>query len=255
MGILGHFQLTNQIALVTGCSQGIGFGLATALAEAGADIIGVSRSLSEDGELANTIRALGRNFSAYQCDFSDRHALNLLIKTLKEKHPVIDILVNNAGTIRRSPAINHSDEDWDFIMELDLSSPFILTREIGKVMLARGYGKVVFTASLMSFQGGLNTPSYVAAKGGIIQLVKALANEWAQQGVNVNAIAPGYIETEQTKALRDDNQRNSEIMTRIPKGRWGKPKDLAGALVLLCSSASDYINGTTIAVDGGWLGR
>ena len=255
MTILQSFDLTGKVALVTGCSQGIGFGLATALAQAGADIIGVSRSLAQDGELADVIAGLGRKFTAYQCDFANRDDLKSFIKTVKANHPTIDILVNNAGTIRRSPAVQHTDEEWDFIIELDLSSQFILSREIGRDMVDRGYGKIVFTASLMSFQGGLNHPSYVAAKGGVSQLVKALSNEWAGHGVNVNAIAPGYINTDQTQALRDDPKRGAEIMTRMPAGRWGTPEDLAGALVLLCSSASDYISGTTVAVDGGWLGR
>lgn len=255
MTVLQNFDLTGKVALVTGCSQGIGFGLATALAQAGADIIGVSRSLSQNGKLAASITELGCHFTAYQCDFANRDDLKTFIKTIRDNHPTPDILVNNAGTIRRSPVVEHTDDDWDFIIELDLSSQFILTREVGEDMLRNGHGKIVFTASLMSFQGGLNHPSYVAAKGGISQLVKALSNEWAGQGVNVNAIAPGYINTEQTQALRDDIKREAEIMTRLPAGRWGTPQDLAGALVLLCSSASDYINGTTIAVDGGWLGR
>ncbi len=255
MSVLKSFDLTGKVALVTGCSQGIGFGLATALAQAGADIIGVSRSLSQDGKLAGNIAALERRFNAYQCDFSDRSDLKSFIKTVQKNHSQIDILVNNAGTIRRSPALDHVDEDWDFIIDLDLSSQFILTREIGRQMVKRGYGKIVFTASLMSFQGGLNHPSYVAAKGGISQLVKALANEWAGRGVNVNAIAPGYIHTSQTQILREDTKRGAEIMTRMPAGRWGTPEDLAGALVLLSSSASDYISGTTLVVDGGWLGR
>ncbi len=255
MSILNSFDLTGKVALITGCSQGIGFGLAIALAQAGADIIGVSRSLSEDGELSKIITDLGRTFCAYQCDFSDRTALWAFIHKIKSNPQTIDILVNNAGTIRRSPATEHTDDDWDFIIELDLSSQFVLTREIGKQMLANTSGKIIFIASLMSYQGGLNHPSYVAAKGGIKQLVKALSNEWASQGVNVNAIAPGYINTNQTQVLRDDEKRGAEIMIRMPAGRWGTPEDLGGALVFLSSSASDYVNGVTLAVDGGWLGR
>ena len=255
MSVLQQFDLSGQIALVTGCKRGIGKGLALALAQAGADIIGVSHSLQPNSQIEQEIKKLGRNFTPYQCDFSDRDALKSFIATLKHDFSHIDILVNNAGTIRRSPAIEHTDAQWDYIIELDLSAQFIISREIGKDMIARGKGKIVFTASLMSFQGGLNHPSYVAAKGGIAQLTKALSNEWAGKGVCVNAIAPGYIDTEQTQALQNDPKRRTEILGRIPAGKWGTPADLGGAVVFLCSSASDYVHGTVLAVDGGWLGR
>lgn len=255
MGILQNFDLTGKVALVTGCRRGIGKGLTLALAEAGADIIGVSHALESGSDIETAVQSLGRKFTPYQCDFSNRDALYDFIAQVKQNHDCIDILVNNAGTNRRAPAAEHPDEYWDYIVDLNLSSQFVITRELGKDMLARGAGKIVFTASLMSFQGGLNHPGYSASKGGVAQLVKALSNEWMGSGVCVNGIAPGYIHTEQTQALRDDKKRGAEILSRIPAGRWGTPEDLAGAVVFLASPASDYVSGTLIAIDGGWLGR
>jgi 2-deoxy-D-gluconate 3-dehydrogenase len=250
------FDLTGKIALVTGCKRGIGKAMAIALAEAGADIIGVSASLELSGsEVEKGVTALGRSFKAYQADFGDRTALYDFIKKVQTDFPPIDILVNNAGTILRKPASEHPDEYWDNILEINLNSQFILSREIGKQMIARGRGKIIFTASLLSFQGGIHVPSYAASKGAISSLIKALANEWASQGVNVNGIAPGYIATGNTKALQNDPERNQAILSRIPTGRWGQAEDIKGATIFLASSASDYVNGTILTVDGGWMGR
>lgn len=251
-----RFDLTGKVALVTGCSRGIGKSMAEALAEAGADIIGVSASLAASGsEVEQTVTALGRKFSAYQCDFSDRKSVYAFIEKVMEKHDVIDILVNNAGSILREPAAEHRDEYWDKIIDINLNSQFIISREFGKKMVERGSGKVIFTASLLTFQGGITVPSYAASKGAIGQLTKALANEWAGKGVNVNAIAPGYIATDNTEALRNDPARASSILERIPQGRWGTPDDFKGPTVFLASAASDYMNGSVLLVDGGWMGR
>jgi 2-deoxy-D-gluconate 3-dehydrogenase len=250
------FNLSGKIALVTGCKRGIGKAMAVALAEAGADIIGVSANLElENSEVEKEIVALGRSFTAYQADFSDRESLYDFIKQLIKKFPRIDILVNNAGTILRDPAADHSDEYWDEVLEVNLTSQFILSREIGRNMIANGSGKIIFTASLLSFQGGINVPGYAASKGGIARLTMALANEWASKGINVNAIAPGYISTDNTEALRNDVDRSASILARIPAGRWGQPEDFKGPVVFLASAASNYVNGTILTVDGGWMGR
>lgn len=252
--ILEKFSLEGKTALVTGSNQGIGQSYALALAQAGADIIGVSYQ-SDFTETENLIKNAGRKFSSYISDFSDRRSLYDFINKVKKDFQRIDILVNNAGTILRNPIAEHSDEYWDKVIEVNLTSQFILTREIGKRMLERGFGKVIFIASLLSFQGGILVPGYASSKGGIKQLTMAFANEWASKGVNVNAIAPGYIATANTKALRDDPVRNKAILDRIPQGRWGTPEDLMGTVVFLASSASDYLNGTVITVDGGWMSR
>ena len=252
----GLFDLTGKTALVTGAKRGIGRGMAEALAEAGADIIGVSATIEESGsEVGNAVAALGRNFSAYQVDFADKDAVMDFAKTLETNNIVPDILINNAGTIKRHPAAEHPDAWWDEVIEVNLSAQFRLSREIGRQMVARGSGKIIFTASLLTFQGGITVPGYSASKGGIGQLTKALANEWAAHGVNVNAIAPGYIATDNTEALRNDTARYTAILERIPQGRWGTPKDFAGPAVFLASSASDYVNGEILTVDGGWMGR
>jgi len=256
MNILDQFRLDGKVALVTGCKRGIGLAMAAGLAEAGADIIGVSASLEPSGsEVERAVHAVGRKFTSYQCDLSDRAALSAFLATARKNHPVIDILVNNAGSIRRAPAAEHPDEFWDEILEVNLSAPFILSREIGRDMVARGSGKIIFTASLLTFQGGITVPGYAASKGGIGQLTKALANEWASKGVNVNAIAPGYIATDNTEALRNDPVRQQQILSRIPTGRWGEATDLVGATVFLSSAASGYVNGHILVVDGGWMGR
>jgi 2-dehydro-3-deoxy-D-gluconate 5-dehydrogenase len=252
--MLDQFRLDGQTALVTGCRRGIGMTLAEALAEAGADIIGVSASLKESGEeVAQRVTKLGRRFTGFKCDLSNRQSLYDFIG--KITGTPIDILINNAGTIRRAPAAEYSDADWDKVVELNLSAQFILTREIGKPMLARGRGKIIFIASLLAFQGGITVPAYSASKGGVAQLTMALSNEWAGKGVNVNAIAPGYIETDNTAALRADAARAKTILDRIPAGRWGRPEDLKGAAVFLASRASVYVNGTILTVVGGWMGR
>ncbi|WP_044211247.1 SDR family oxidoreductase [Flammeovirga sp. OC4] len=256
MSVLNTFSLEGKVALVTGCKRGIGMGMAVALAEAGADIIGVSASLEKTGSnVEKAVTALGRKFSAYTCDFSNRESLYAFIKEVKADHPVIDILINNAGTILRAPAVEHPDEMWDKVIEVNQNAQFILTREIGKEMVARGSGKVVFTASLLTFQGGITVPGYAASKGAIGQMTMAFANEWASKGVNVNAIAPGYIDTDNTEALRNDPVRSEQILARIPSGRWGKPEDFAGPVVFLCSEASAYMQGAVMLVDGGWMGR
>ncbi|MDQ4141088.1 MAG: 2-dehydro-3-deoxy-D-gluconate 5-dehydrogenase KduD [Bacteroidota bacterium] len=250
------FDLSGKTALVTGCNKGIGKGMALALAGAGCDIIGVSASLALEGsETEKEVKALGKNFKAYQCDLSNREALFAFTKQVLEENAVIDILVNNAGMILRQPAAEHSDEYWDKVLSVNLDAPFILAREIGRHMLERGSGKVIFTASLLTFQGGINVPGYAASKGAIGSLVKALANEWAGKGVNVNAIAPGYIATDNTEALRNDPDRSQAILSRIPAGRWGTPEDFAGATIFLASRAADYVHGTILTVDGGWMGR
>ena len=244
------------MALVTGCKRGIGKAMAIALAEAGADIIGVSASLEKEGShVEKEVKATGRRFRAYTCDFSERSSLYAFIKEIKNDFPVIDILVNNAGTILRAPAAEHPDDMWDKVVEVNQNAQFILTREIGKEMLARGSGKVVFTASLLTFQGGITVPGYAASKGAIGQLTMAFANEWASKGVNVNAIAPGYISTDNTEAFRNDPSRAASILGRIPAGRWGEPDDFAGPIVYLCSEAAAYVHGSIMLVDGGWMGR
>ncbi len=256
MSVLKTFDLTGKTALVTGCKRGIGRGMAEALAQAGADIIGVSASLETEGSaVGQAVEALGRKFSAYQCDFSDRTAVKAFCSKLEASGTVPDVLVNNAGTIKRKPAAEHDDELWDEVIEVNLSAQFVLSREVGRQMVARGSGKIIFTASLLTFQGGITVPGYAASKGGIGQLTKALANEWAGKGLNVNAIAPGYIATDNTQALQDDPDRSKAILERIPQGRWGTPEDFAGPVVFLASDAAKYVNGEVLVVDGGWMGR
>ena len=256
MGILDQFNLDGKIALVTGARRGIGKAMAIGLAEAGADIIAVSASLESSGsEVEQAVTALGKKFSGYQCDFSDRKAVYDFIEKVKAEHPVIDILVNNAGTVLRDEAVQHSDEYWDKVIEVNLNAQFVLSREFGKQMVERGSGKIIFTASLLTFQGGITVPGYAASKGGIGQLTKALANEWAGKGVQVNAIAPGYIRTDNTQALQDNPVRHKAILERIPFGRWGEIDDFKGPVVFLASSASNYVNGEILVVDGGWMGR
>ncbi len=254
--MLSQFDLSGKTALVTGCKRGIGKGMAVALAEAGADIIGVSASLELSGSaVEQAVTAAGRKFTAHQCDFSDRAAVRGFAASLSDAGIVPDILINNAGTIKRAPAAEHGDDIWDEVIEVNLNAQFVLSREIGRGMVARGSGKIIFTASLLTFQGGITVPGYAASKGGIGQLTKALANEWAPHGVNVNAIAPGYIATDNTQALQDDPQRSKSILERIPAGRWGTPEDFAGPAVFLASDAASYVHGTVMTVDGGWMGR
>lgn len=255
MGILDLFKLDGKTALVTGCRRGIGRSFAQALAEAGADIVGVSATLEEDSAVGREIAERGKSFKGYACDFSDREALRAFADQVKTEVGRIDILINNAGTIMRAPAEEHPDEYWDKVIEVNLNAQFVLAREFGKEMVARAQGKIVFTASVLTFQGGITVPGYAAAKGGIGQLTMALANEWAGKGVNVNAIAPGYIATDNNQALRDDPARNEQLLVRIPAGKWGSPDDLKGAVVWLSSQAADYVHGSIVIVDGGWMGR
>ena len=255
MSVLDLFKLDGKTALVTGVKRGIGRAMAVALAEAGADIIGVSKTLAESGsDVERDVTALGRTFRGFACDFAHRESVYAFLRKL-EHVPEIDILVNNAGTILRKPAAEHSDEIWDQVIETNLNSQFILSREIGKKMLARRAGEIIFTASLLTFQGGITVPGYAASKGAIGQLTKALANEWASRNVQVNAIAPGYVETDNTSALRADPDREPAILSRIPANRWGAPDDFKGATVFLASPASDYVTGSILVVDGGWLAR
>jgi 2-deoxy-D-gluconate 3-dehydrogenase len=253
--ILDQFRLDGKVALVTGCKRGIGAAMTTALAEAGADIIGVSAHLEPDSEIGKVVTALGQKFFPYRCDFSEKESLVNFVAEVKKNHPVIDILVCNAGTIIRQSAAEHTNANWDEVMDVNLRAPFVLAREFGRDMIQRGMGKVIFTASLLSFQGGITVPGYAASKGGIAQLTMALSNEWAGKGVCVNAIAPGYISTDNTEALRNDAKRSEAILARIPSGRWGNPEDLKGATVYLASAASNYVTGTILTVDGGWMGR
>jgi 2-deoxy-D-gluconate 3-dehydrogenase len=249
----GRFSLQGKVALVTGASRGLGRGMAIGLAEAGADVV-VHASVPPAGT-AREIEQLGRRAVAFGADLADRPSVDRLAQEAVAAFGRIDILVNNAGIIKRQPAVDHSDEFWDSVIEVNLSSMFRLSRAIGAQMLERGSGKIINIASLLSFQGGITVPGYAAAKGGVAQLTKALANEWAPRGINVNAIAPGYMATDNTAALRDDPVRSRQILERIPAARWGTPADLAGAVIFLASPSSDYVNGQVLAVDGGWLGR
>lgn len=256
MSVLDLFKLDGKVALVTGARRGIGKAMAVALAEAGADIIGVSRTLEPQGsDVEREVTALGRKFTGYACDLAHRRDVYDFLEKVTADFPVVDILVNNAGHILRKPAAEHPDEMWDQIIDTNLNSQFVISREIGKRMVARRSGKIIFTASLLTFQGGITVPGYAASKGAIGQLVKALANEWAPFGVHVNAIAPGYIATDNTTALRADPVRSTSILARIPAGRWGEADDFKGATVFLASRASDYVDGTIVVVDGGWMGR
>jgi 2-deoxy-D-gluconate 3-dehydrogenase len=252
--ILEKFGLKGKTALVTGSSRGLGAGIAMALAEAGANVaIHGSSNVPEVTQQA--LRKIGANQFAVVGDVSDASVCPLLIEQVVRHFGVIDILVNNAGIIRRTSAVEHSEQDWQAVIDTNLSSVFRLTKHAGKHMLAQGSGKVINIASVLTFQGGVFVPSYAAAKGGVGQLTKAFANEWAAKGVNVNAIAPGYMATDNTEALRANPERARQIMERIPAGRWGCPDDMAGAVVFLASSASDYVHGHVLAVDGGWLSR
>ncbi|WP_438442352.1 2-dehydro-3-deoxy-D-gluconate 5-dehydrogenase KduD [Kluyvera georgiana] len=252
--ILHAFNLQGKIALVTGCDKGLGQGMALGLAEAGCDIVSVSRSIPQ--ETAEKVAALGRRMFAIQADLSQPDAIADIVPAAVAAAGRIDILVNNAGTIRREDALTFSEKNWDDVMNLNLKSVFFLSQAVAKQFLQQGNGgKIINIASMLSFQGGIRVPSYTASKSGVLGITRLLANEWAQHGINVNAIAPGYMATNNTQQLRDDAERSKEILDRIPAGRWGTPEDLKGPVVFLASSASDYINGYTVAVDGGWLAR
>ena len=252
--ILDKFRLDGRAALVTGASAGLGAAVAVALAEAGADVAchGNSRS---PGASCERVESVGRRSLSVVGDLADKETPQKIIGQTLEEFGRLDILVNNAGTIRRAPAVEYSEDDWDSVLEINLSSVFRLSQLAGRHMIERGRGKIVNVASLLSFQGGITVPAYAASKGGVAQLTKALANEWAARGVNVNAVAPGYMSTDNTAALRADQTRSRQILERIPAARWGEPEDLAGAAVFLASAASDYVNGHVLVVDGGWLGR
>lgn len=252
--ILEQFSLKGKVALVTGSSRGLGAGIALAFAQAGAQIA-LHGSHSVPNSTVESIAQTGVNHIAFTGDISKAAVCSTLVEQVIQYFGSIDILVNNAGIIRRAPAVDHSEEDWQAVIETNLSSVFRLTKAAGKHMLARRSGKVINIASLLTFQGGVTVPSYAAAKGGVGQLTKAFANEWASMGVNVNAIAPGYMETDNTEALRANPERSRQILERIPAGRWGCSEDLAGAAVFLASNASDYVHGHVLVVDGGWLSR
>jgi 2-dehydro-3-deoxy-D-gluconate 5-dehydrogenase len=253
--ILDQFKLHDRIALVTGASAGLGAAIAIALAEAGAQVASHGNTRSPEAT-CNQITSAGGVAHAISGDLARPETPKHLVEQTLDRFGRIDILINNAGTIRRAPAADYSDEDWAAVIEVNLSSVFRLSRLAGRQMIERGNGgKIVNIASLLSFQGGITVPAYAASKGGVAQLTKALANEWAKHRINVNAIAPGYMRTTNTAALQADETRNRQILERIPAGRWGEPEDLAGAAVFLSSSASDYVNGHVLVVDGGWLGR
>jgi 2-deoxy-D-gluconate 3-dehydrogenase len=252
--ILDAFRLDGKVALVTGASAGLGAAVAAALAEAGADVACHGNSRTPDATRA-LVEAAGRRALGVQGDLSDRETPRRLVGQTLEEFGRLDILVNNAGTIRRAPAVDYPEEDWTAVLEVNLHAVFRLSQLAGRHMLERGSGKVVNIASLLAFQGGVTVPAYAASKGGVAQLTKALANEWASKGVNVNAIAPGYMRTDNTAALQADETRSRQILERIPAARWGESQDLAGAAVFLSSPASDYVNGHVLVVDGGWMGR
>ncbi|MBI1400250.1 2-dehydro-3-deoxy-D-gluconate 5-dehydrogenase KduD [Hyphomonas sp.] len=248
------FDLTGKVALVTGANTGLGQGLAVGLAAAGADIVAAGRSTPSETEAA--VKALGRKFAFVPADFSKPSTAGDVAAKAETPFGPINILVNNAGTIKRNDALDFTESDWDEVMDVNLKSVFFLSQAVARSMVAGGDGgKIINIASMLSFQGGIRVASYTSSKSGVAGLTKLLANEWAKHGINVNAIAPGYFATNNTDALRADEKRNTEILGRIPAGRWGQPSDLAGAAVFLASGASDYVHGTILAVDGGWLAR
>ncbi|MET3066552.1 2-dehydro-3-deoxy-D-gluconate 5-dehydrogenase KduD [Atlantibacter hermannii] len=252
--ILDAFNLTGKVAIVTGCDTGLGQGMALGLAQAGCDIVSVNRKIPH--ETAQQVSALGRRFTSIQADLSRQEGLAEIVSEAVERMGRVDILVNNAGTIRRQDALDFTEKDWDDVMNLNLKSVFFLSQAVARQFIAQGSGgKIINIASMLSFQGGIRVPSYTASKSGVLGLTRLLANEWASHAINVNAIAPGYMATNNTQALREDAARNQEILERIPAGRWGEPADLQGPVVFLASDASAYINGYTLAVDGGWLAR
>jgi 2-deoxy-D-gluconate 3-dehydrogenase len=253
--ILDKFKLDGKVAFVTGSSSGLGQAMAIALAEAGGTIVCHASRAGGASATVEKIAALGRQTAEVAGDMSDKATPRRLISEIIGKFGRIDILVNNAGTIRRAPAIDFTEEDWEFVLEVNLSSIFRLSQAAAKHMIEQGGGKIVNIASLLSFQGGITVPAYTASKSGVAGLTKAFANEWAKHNINVNAIAPGYFATNNTAALQRDETRNRQILERIPAGHWGSPEDLAGAVVFLSSAASDYMQGHILVVDGGWLAR
>ena len=251
--ILEKFKLDGRVALVTGCNRGLGAALALAMAEAGADVAGVYNSTAQG--VQKDIQALGRTFLGIQADLGQPSVAEGIVEQVVQKLGTVDILINNAGIIRRNDALDFTESDWDDVMNVNLRGLFFLTQAAAKRMVAQGRGKIIHVASMLSYQGGIRVSSYTASKSGVLGLTRIMANEWAAKGVNVNAIAPGYMVTDNTAALRADEARNRQILERIPAGRWGEPEDLKGCAVFLASSASDYLHGFTIAVDGGWLAR
>jgi 2-deoxy-D-gluconate 3-dehydrogenase len=250
----GMFDLTGKVAMITGCNAGLGAGMARALAEAGCDIVGVNRS--DPADTRRAVEQAGRRFLDMRADLGSIEPIDGVVRAAVETFGRVDVLVNNAGIIRRNDALDFTEEDWDAVMNVNLKGVFFLSQAVARRFVAQGgRGKIVNIASMLSFQGGIRVPSYTAAKSGVLGLTRLLANEWAGRGINVNAIAPGYMATDNTAPLRDDRRRNEEILGRIPAGRWGEPDDLAGAIVFLASAASDYVHGHTMAVDGGWLAR
>ena len=247
------FDIKGKNAIVTGASQGLGLGVAEGFAQAGANLILLSRHMPE--EVLTRLRGYGVRVTYYPFDLSQPEKIPALVEEILAKEGRIDILVNNAGTQRRNDCVDFTDEDWDFVCTVNAKSVFIMCREVGRHMVRNGGGKIINFASLLSFQGGFRVPAYAASKGAVMQFTKSMSNEWAKYGVNVNCIAPGYFETDMNTALINDPVRSEQISVRIPAGRWGKPEDLVGTAIFLASSASDYINGITIPVDGGWLGR
>ncbi|HAT1621506.1 TPA: 2-dehydro-3-deoxy-D-gluconate 5-dehydrogenase KduD [Raoultella planticola] len=252
--VLNAFDLTGKVAIVTGCDTGLGQGMTLALAQAGCDIVGVNRKIPH--QTAEQVLALGRRFTAIQADLSRQDAIADIVAKAVSAMGRVDILVNNAGTIRRADALTFSEKEWDDVLNLNLKSVFFLSQAVARQFIQQGSGgKIINIASMLSFQGGIRVPSYTASKSGVLGLTRLMANEWAGQNINVNAIAPGYMATDNTRQLRDDADRSKEILDRIPAGRWGVPDDLQGPVVFLASRAADYINGYTLAVDGGWLAR
>ena len=252
--VLNAFDLTGKVAIVTGCDTGLGQGMTLALAQAGCDIVGVNRKIPQ--QTAEQVLALGRRFTAIQADLSRQDAIADIVAKAVSAMGRVDILVNNAGTIRRADALTFSEKEWDDVLNLNLKSVFFLSQAVARQFIRQGSGgKIINIASMLSFQGGIRVPSYTASKSGVLGLTRLMANEWAGQNINVNAIAPGYMATDNTRQLRDDADRSKEILDRIPAGRWGVPDDLQGPVVFLASQAADHINGYTLAVDGGWLAR
>jgi len=248
------FSLKSKVAIVTGCSAGIGNGIAKGLAEAGAEIYGVS-SRGEFAEIKEAVEARGRRFEGRKANLMTVGPIESIINDCITKFGRVDILVNNAGIIRREDAINFCEKDWDDVMNINLKTVFFFSQRVAKEFIKQGSGKIINIASMLSYQGGIQVPSYCASKSGVKGITMELANEWAKYNINVNAIAPGYIATNITAPLSDDAERSADILARIPAGRWGTPEDVAGVAVFLASSASDYVNGFTVACDGGWLAR
>lgn len=252
--ILDLFKLDGKVAVVTGANTGLGQGIAVGFAEAGADVVGIGRS--DMSETKKMVEAVGRKFLPVSADLMTLEAVDRIVEESVKEYGHIDILVNNAGIIRRTPAIDYSEKDWDDVMNTNLKTVFFLSQAVARQFIKQGKGgKIINIASMLSYQGGITVPAYTSSKSGIMGLTRALANEWIKYNINVNGIAPGYMDTNNTKALRADEKRNSEILGRIPAGRWGSPSDLRGAAVFLASDAASYLSGSTIDVDGGWLSR